>query len=84
VASPERQSVGPRHAWSNADVAMAATLVAIQLLYVVAMRATSKTDDGDPFDSTLYTWTWLTFPAIAAAASFLRPAPRVRCCGQWR
>jgi hypothetical protein len=31
---------------------------------------------GDPFDSSLYWWTWLVLPAVAAAAAFADPSTK--------
>src|SRR5687767_13668161 len=38
------------------------------------MATTSRTDDGDPFDSPLYWWSWLVMPVIAAGVAIARPS----------
>jgi hypothetical protein len=58
------------------DLLLGVTLIGYQLALLLAMRDTTRTDDGDPFDSTLYWWSWLLLPAAALLASFLRPHGR--------
>jgi hypothetical protein len=55
------------------DWPLGVTLVGYQVALLAAMRATASTDDGDPFDSGLYGWSWLLLPAAATLASFIRP-----------
>ena len=61
----------------GADVLVGAVLVVAVTVTGVVMCATSRTADGDPFDSTLYWWSWLLFPGAAVLASLLR-------AGGWR
>jgi hypothetical protein len=58
------------------DLLLGVTLIGYQIALMLAMRDTSRTDDGDPFDSTLYWWSWLLLPAAALLASFVRPYGR--------
>jgi hypothetical protein len=58
------------------DLLLGVTLVGYQVALLLAMRDTSTTDDGDPFDSTVYRWSWLLLPAAALLASFIRPDGR--------
>lgn len=55
------------------DTGLGVLLVISQVLTLILMVRSSSTDDGDPFDSSLYWWTWLLYPALAAAATRLRP-----------
>jgi hypothetical protein len=55
------------------DVLLVVTLIGCQIALMLAMRDTSRTDDGDPFDSRLYWWSWLLLPPAAMLASFVRP-----------
>jgi hypothetical protein len=58
------------------DLMLGVTLVGYQVALLLAMRDTTTTDDGDPFDSTLYRSSWLLLPAAALLASFIRPDGR--------
>jgi len=44
-----------------------------QIALFALMSATSETSDGDPFDSPLYWWTWLLWPACALVAAAVFP-----------
>lgn len=46
-----------------------------QIVFIVLMRATSRTDDGDPFDSSLFWWLWLILIVTGYLVSRWRPGP---------
>ena len=58
---------------SRTDLLIAVGLAAAQVVFFAVMRATSRTDDHDPFDSVLYWWSWLALPPIVCLLSFARP-----------
>jgi hypothetical protein len=72
-----------------ADRALVAGLVVVSLSTYAAMRATSRTSNGDPFDSRLFWLTWLLFPLVGffvAAYHPRRHGPRtwaVSLIGPW-
>ena len=61
------------------DFGFGLSLATVQVILFWAMRATSRTSGGDPFDSRLLWWAWLILPALACLATAVRPwGPRPR------
>lgn len=61
----------------SVDALLAAGIASIQIASFVALRRTSSQPERDPFDSHLYPYMWLIYPALITIASLLRS-------GHWR
>lgn len=57
------------------DRLVLAGLIAASIGLLLAMMVTSPSTSSDPFESSLFRWSWLIVPAAAGVASFVRPRP---------
>ncbi|HEX7167592.1 MAG TPA: hypothetical protein VF230_11485 [Acidimicrobiales bacterium] len=62
-----------RNRLSPIDAALGVSLVGAGSLTVKQMVGTSRVN-ADPFDSSMFWWAWLLYPALVGAATWARPA----------
>jgi hypothetical protein len=61
---------------SAPETVIAGVLVGVSLVTFLLLRVTTKSNEGDFFDSPGYWATWLLFPLIGLVATLFRPSAR--------
>ena len=51
--------------------AVAGAVISVGTAYLVLLKATTRSQEGDFFDSPWFWWGWLVLPAIAAGAAWI-------------